>query len=313
MTEEFKFELLENGLDFILSGLNYVSRQDSKSDLKYGILHICSGIELIIKERLKREHWSLIFHNIENANEELLISCEFKSVDLRNCLQRLKNICNISINENDEKHLIDFRNKRNKLEHFGINDSWEGILSSSARVVSIILDFISNELEPEYFDPIEEEHFKELREKISYFDELVELRMDSLKEDLESAEKDGLFTTECPICYQDTLILGDSQTSCLFCNYKAEPEDAARLWISTHMKINEYMIVKDGGDYPLYLCPECDNNTLVDSEKYICFACGNHWDISTLDNCLDCNRLYILRDDEPPFCYDCIEYKSTKD
>jgi hypothetical protein len=67
--EELHFELLENGLDFISSGLAYVARGETKSDLKYGVLHLASGIELVLKERLRQEDWTLVFKQPEKADE----------------------------------------------------------------------------------------------------------------------------------------------------------------------------------------------------------------------------------------------------
>lgn len=55
-TKDIHFELLENGLDFLLSGIEYLARGKEKRDIKYGVLHTVSGVELILKERLRREH-----------------------------------------------------------------------------------------------------------------------------------------------------------------------------------------------------------------------------------------------------------------
>ncbi|MCK5581837.1 MAG: hypothetical protein KAJ18_11260 [Candidatus Omnitrophica bacterium] len=73
--EQIEFQILENGLDFILSALNYISGPKEKSDLKYGVLRLSSGCELVLKERLRQEHWSLVFENIKKA---------------RRCLERIK-------------------------------------------------------------------------------------------------------------------------------------------------------------------------------------------------------------------------------
>ena len=43
--ESVEFELLENGLDFIASGLEAISRAENKGDLKYGVLHLVSCLQ----------------------------------------------------------------------------------------------------------------------------------------------------------------------------------------------------------------------------------------------------------------------------
>ncbi len=70
-----KYELFENGLDFILSGLEHLSTKPlNKRAYKFGVLHLAAGIELILKERLRREHWSLLFENVDKANAAALAS-----------------------------------------------------------------------------------------------------------------------------------------------------------------------------------------------------------------------------------------------
>ena len=83
MESEFKFSLLENGLDFLLSSLEHltaasaipsskvnevVQAVEQKRHLKCALLHLCSSIELIFKERLRQEHWSLVFKDVSKAS-----------------------------------------------------------------------------------------------------------------------------------------------------------------------------------------------------------------------------------------------------
>ena len=88
--DDIQLSMLENGLDFILSGLKYIGNPTSKFDLKYAVLHLSSGIELVLKDRLRREDWTQIFVKPEQATEEKLKSGNFKSVNLYQCLERLE-------------------------------------------------------------------------------------------------------------------------------------------------------------------------------------------------------------------------------
>jgi DNA-directed RNA polymerase subunit RPC12/RpoP len=85
---------------------------------------------------------------------------------------------------------------------------------------------------------------------------------------------------------------------------------------------NYESIVKDGGYYPLYTCPECKRETLVDigpsgsqfeHDQYICFACGQAWKESSMDKCMSCGRLYLVDEDDCGMCPDCIEYQMSKE
>ena len=82
---------------------------------KYSILNIFSGIELLLKEKLKQEHWSLVFEDVSKANKEKFLKGDFVSVNHGNIIKRLKGISNITVND---KHINELRILRNQFEHF---------------------------------------------------------------------------------------------------------------------------------------------------------------------------------------------------
>lgn len=71
-----KITLIENALDFILSALEHAQVDEARS-LKYAVLHLSDGVDLVLKEKLRREHWSLLFADINKASESALTSREF--------------------------------------------------------------------------------------------------------------------------------------------------------------------------------------------------------------------------------------------
>jgi hypothetical protein len=118
---KIELNLLDNGLDFIIEGIKPTHRiwekDNPENNWKYSILNTFSGIQLILKDRLKKEHWSLIFEDVTNANEEKLIEGDFNSVNYNGLIKRLKGISNIKINDTPFNNL---RKLRNKFEHFEI-------------------------------------------------------------------------------------------------------------------------------------------------------------------------------------------------
>jgi hypothetical protein len=67
---DFHYTLLENGLDFVPSSLEHLTAASAtsapengsqKRHLKYALIHLGSGIELVFKERLRQEDWQLLF------------------------------------------------------------------------------------------------------------------------------------------------------------------------------------------------------------------------------------------------------------
>lgn len=58
-TRDLAFDLLENGLDFVVEALERLTKRSVQDrDLKYGVLHLGAGIELVLKERLRLAHWA---------------------------------------------------------------------------------------------------------------------------------------------------------------------------------------------------------------------------------------------------------------
>ena len=140
-----ELDLLDNGLDFIIEGLKPTTKiwgsSFSDNKWKYSVLNIFSGIELVLKEKLKREHWSLIFQDVSNANKQKLIQGDFISVYHADAVKRLKEICNVAI---DDSSIDALRRLRNKFEHFEINitiDECKQIIASALRET---LKFVDN-------------------------------------------------------------------------------------------------------------------------------------------------------------------------
>ena len=112
--------LLTNGLCFILQAIEHFKcSENNKCDterekgLKYSTLHLFSGIFLILKEKLKREHWSLLFADVNKADEQSLKSGDFYSVNFMDCLNRLSKIVSVNFTKKHKQTLSLLRERRN--------------------------------------------------------------------------------------------------------------------------------------------------------------------------------------------------------
>ena len=91
----------------------------------------------------------------------------------------------------------------------------------------------------------------------------------------------------------------------LFYRYKHHAKD----YIENELGINEYRCVKDGGEFPVYECPECGVEQLAydaDTHRYHCFACDENFTDGDLEFCERCGSL-MRRNGEPSICDNCIE------
>ncbi len=87
-----EFTLLENGLDFIWSAVEHLGTDSSKRSVKYAVLNLAAGIELILKERLRRESWKLVFADPEKADEHAYKRGAFESIRLKPPLPRQRSV-----------------------------------------------------------------------------------------------------------------------------------------------------------------------------------------------------------------------------
>ena len=276
MADSISFTVLENGLDFVLSALEHLRSKPKQRDLKYAILHLQSGVELILKDRLRRKSWELVFAKGQKPDYDLYQSGNFKSVDFWTCIKRL----DFDEHEIDKESLRKFKDKRNKLEHFAITDTFEAIKASATQVLDFLINFISSEFENNTLTKDEQELLSRMRNLLPEFQDFVEVRMNDIKDDL--LPSNGVLV-DCPHCAQTAMIIDDG-TTCYFCGYSADGVVAANDYVALLFGI-DWRYLASGGEEPIFFCSECGNEALVHKasldgdldEAFLCFECGNVW------------------------------------
>lgn len=142
-----KFDLLENGLDFITEAIIEINKSSNHKRLKYSIIHLCSGIELIFKEVLRNQDWRLLFQELKDANPDNLESGDFESVKFNKLVPRLETECKIKFSDDDKKLIEELRIKRNKIEHFKINEKVSIIKNLCSKSLKFLIPFINQNVD----------------------------------------------------------------------------------------------------------------------------------------------------------------------
>lgn len=65
-------------------------------------------------------------------------------------------------------------------------------------------------------------------------------------------------------------------------------------FVEKELEINDYECGKHGGEFPVYVCPECGEEQLAydaDTHRYHCFACGENYTDEDLTFCERCGSL----------------------
>lgn len=295
MQGDFRFSPLENGLEFLLSSLEHLTAASSlamnattppehtwnqKRHLKYALLHLCSSIEVLFKVRLKQEHWSLVFANVNKADTAAQDDGEFESVGFNDLMDRLIRICKIDLSEEQRRQLTNLRKRRNRMEHYGAVDSLIAVTASVSTMVSFTIDFVETAFTSEVLEQ-ERRLISSIRGKLGACSAFVEQRWKDIRNDV-----DGFHSViQCPTCQQAALEVDAGSVKCRFCYHTATPQEAAHEYIIRVLGYeSRYSVEKGGGRWPLNGCPECGADTLVttgiDLETF-CFNCGQHWGVTS--------------------------------
>lgn len=307
MSDKVEFALLANGLDFIESAIGHLSGNPSPRDLKYATLHLAAGIELILKERLRDEHWTMVFTKPENATRPDYLAGSFQSVALDDSIKRLANICGVSISSDHQKHLRNLRDRRNRLEHFGITDSAEAFRAATAEALAFIIDFTDSHLDMAGFEEDDRQRLARIRERLSEFEHFVTERWKAIQDEVDEAA----YALTCPSCDQDALVLNDD-IRCRFCGYSDKPDEVLDRFVAEVLGVTWHDIA-DGAEWPVHTCPECGADAFVNcgiSEdhwyQYVCFACRNAWKPRDLVFCGHCGE-YKTSGEAGGICDDCFQ------
>ena len=109
MMSKIELSLIENSHNFLNESLAQAIIAEEKPEYwKYAILHLVQAIELSLKERLRVEHPSLIYKNIDKPKD---------TVSLKFAADRLQNIANVKLEKSDLTSIQLASEIRNKIVH----------------------------------------------------------------------------------------------------------------------------------------------------------------------------------------------------
>lgn len=156
-TSTFKITLLENGLNSIIKGIEYLNNYESNSkdlfDLKYGITFFHNGVELLLKEILvnkfgneeiidKKDSKLSEKYRLANENSISIFDLEnpVKTITFTYVLQKIGK--QLKLDNNLKKQLEELQSIRNSLEHYGINKELKKVESLLLKLKFPMIDWL---------------------------------------------------------------------------------------------------------------------------------------------------------------------------
>jgi hypothetical protein len=156
---QLSLSLLENGLDFILKGLdelfgenhtlkNAKATEVETRNFKYGITNLFSGFLLLLKERLSRHIPELIFMGRLSEIKQKLQSGKRipVTVDLDEALERLEIGPKVTFTQDEIEVIRKIQDFRNQFEHYKITANKYQLWAEISKFLDIIEKFLRHEL-----------------------------------------------------------------------------------------------------------------------------------------------------------------------
>ncbi|MCX4461144.1 hypothetical protein OG585_47285 (plasmid) [Streptomyces sp. NBC_01340] len=289
------FPPVPNGLDYLLSAVEHLeasTERVSARDLKYAVLHLAAGTEVLLKARLQLEHWSLVFTDPAKAKRAELENGSLLSCGPDETVQRLRDIAGVQITEKDRKALSRLAKDRNALQHYGLfgqSANARAVESRAAEVLDFLIRFVDEDLLPA-LPPEEAEaaqsDLERIRGGLAEIEGFVKQRMQRLRAELETLRDR---TLQCPDCRQWALVVEPTQAQgaarasrCRFCGMSRDAEDIALIYgveiLGRDPGMVDMLTLLTATDH----CPHCELESLVEGVRFaadpdtsmaFCFQC----------------------------------------
>jgi hypothetical protein len=312
-----------NGMDYLESVFEHLtkSRIPSARDLKYAVLHLQAATEVLLKARLKAEHFSLLFSHPGKATREKFERGDFTSCTTVEAVDRLRDIARLAISKDDRERIDELGKTRNALQHYGLTLSAAAVEARAVGVLDFLITFIGRHLLPEL--PSNEalraaQTMSSLAPRLSRVQALVTQRLTRLRDTLDRVLD---VTVQCPDCRMWALVADatNSCPRCLFCERVwATPESAAVDYAFMHTEMVPVLDSPGVWEVVVIDCLHCGENTLVPEAETaiplpgptpLCFACG-----TVFGHLVDCGGCGTILDSGPtpdkfPLCPDCFRVR----
>lgn len=147
---KIELSLLRNAVDSIECAIDLIAwaaeERREERRLKQAILSIAHGIELLLKERLRRIHPALIWENVDKYP-----SVSARTVTVDAALLRLGNIGGLKFSDADVHLIRSLRDTRNAIEHYKWSISMEETNNIVGRALGFAVHFAENQLDATIF------------------------------------------------------------------------------------------------------------------------------------------------------------------
>ena len=279
-------------MDFITDAVKALCTSDpSRRTLMYATIHLCTGVELLLKAWVMREHWALVFEKLDHANSASLSSAHLKSATQEQCIERLEAVGK-PLSTEEQRVLRRLRDIRNQIIHFSADRLSEvDIRWVLWQALSGLMDSIENRSDSSLFS--EDAAPWKLRNDLHTQSGYVKERRLAIGDRLRELGDDVFY---CPSCGEQAVDLAGGYNKCLSCLDMFHYSD---LMESHHTRVfGPNASWRHNVDYGS--CPDCEGSAgrrWKESDRIFCFGCYATIEPQQLVVCEGCGEW--RREDRP--------------
>jgi hypothetical protein len=214
VTVKIEFDLLSNAIDSIQRAIELVAWRDEQGEarrLKQAVQAVAHGVELILKERLKRVHPSLIWENVDKYP-----SLSARTVTAEGAMGRLISIGGLTFSKSDIDLIRALRATRNAIEHFAWSTTKQEVDHIVGSALAFTVHFTKTHLDYEFFGyrSKDDDSLESLLQANPAFAAAFSAR------DLESASNGSVIEAPCAFCR--AISVNPNTRACRLCGHWAE-------------------------------------------------------------------------------------------
>jgi hypothetical protein len=208
--KQIEFDLLGNARDSLRQAVELLALKEVGSHharLKHAILGVAHCVELLLKERLRRIHPSLIWEKVEDYP-----SLKKHTVTVDGAVRRLKSVGNVTFNAKDEANIESLRITRNAIEHYEWRMDEKEAKSIIGNTLSFVFVFAKDEIGIDLSGDFKaDDTWRMLLDELAIFANSYSAKLE------ERMRQEGKYPIACDECGQPTVPWDGG--SCEFCGH----------------------------------------------------------------------------------------------
>ena len=292
--------LLENSLVHLLDAVDRLDETiPDIISLKYSVVHLWSGIKLLLEKRLSDAHRSRTCSDKNDSHhpQNRFATGEDAALDLKDLKENLSTLCGIDI---DKYYYVlnKIRKDYEKIENSKFRGSKVQIASNLVEVWPFIVDFISNHIDFSN-DSYSKNLFAQICEIMDTHLQFIRDKKNEINDVLLNQLKESYYAKplKCPVCLQDAIPLlpnSNKNYSCSFCYNTMQGEQLA------------FACGSDLNYLGPFGCLNCSSQGVLQTQdQWVCLSCFHDWAFEQIRICNLCGERLFWSQQNKPYCSNC--------